>query len=94
MGINDGNHNPCSVLEIPADNKTEMGFHPTQKPVALFEYLIRTYTNEGETVLDNCSGSGTTAIAAERTGRNWICIEKDPIYYLGSVSRIYSEVNR
>lgn len=67
---------------------TEVGLHPTQKPVALFEYLIKTYTNEGETVLDNCSGSGTTAIAAERTGRRWICIEKDPDYHAASVKRL------
>ena len=54
--------------------------HPTQKPVALFEYLIRTYTNEGETVLDNCIGSGTTAIAALNTGRFFIGIEKEQKY--------------
>ena len=54
--------------------------HPTQKPVALFEYLIKTYTNEGETVLDNCIGSGTTAIAALNTGRFFIGIEKEKKY--------------
>ena len=54
--------------------------HPTQKPVALFEYLIKTYTNEGEIVLDNCIGSGTTAIAAHNTGRKFIGIEKEPKY--------------
>ena len=54
--------------------------HPTQKPVALFEYLIRTYTNEGDTVLDNCAGSGTTGIAAMNTGRKFILIEKDASY--------------
>lgn len=54
--------------------------HPTQKPVALFEYLIRTYTNPGDTILDNCAGSGTTGEAAERTGRNSILIEKEPKY--------------
>ena len=54
--------------------------HPTQKPVALFEYLIRTYTNEGEIVLDNVIGSGTTAVAAINTGRNFIGIEKEPEY--------------
>jgi len=58
----------------------EKGEHPTQKPVALFEYLIATYTNEGETVLDNCIGSGTTAIAAHNTGRFFIGIEKEPKY--------------
>jgi len=55
--------------------------HPTQKPVALFEYLIRTYTNEGDLVLDNCAGSGTTAIACLNTKRNYICMELDETYY-------------
>jgi site-specific DNA-methyltransferase (adenine-specific) len=54
--------------------------HPTQKPVALFEYLIKTYTNEGDLVLDNCAGSFTTAIASENLKRNWICIEKEAEY--------------
>lgn len=54
--------------------------HPTQKPVALFEYLIRTYTNTGETVLDNCIGSGTTAVACINTNRNFIGIEREPEY--------------
>jgi site-specific DNA-methyltransferase (adenine-specific) len=54
--------------------------HPTQKPVALFEYLIRTYTNEGEVVLDNCIGSGTTAVAAINTNRQFIGIEREPEY--------------
>lgn len=62
--------------------------HPTQKPVALFEYLIKTYTNEGETVLDNCIGSGTTAIACINTGRNFIGIEKEPKYVDISNKRI------
>lgn len=78
---------PRQRLEI----SRESGFHPTQKPVALFEYLIRTYTNEGETVLDNCSGSGTTAIAAHRTGRRSICIEKDLGYYLASCGRVWKD---
>ena len=54
--------------------------HPTQKPVALFEYLIKTYTNEGELVLDNCAGSGTTAIACLKTNRNYILIEQEIKY--------------
>lgn len=66
----------------------ERGLHPTQKPVALFEYLIRTYTNPGDLVLDNCSGSGTTAIAAENAGRRWVCMEQDPVYYFQSFGRI------
>jgi site-specific DNA-methyltransferase (adenine-specific) len=58
----------------------EVGLHPTQKPVVLFEYLIKTYTNEGDLVLDNCAGSFTMAIAAENLKRNWICIEKEEEY--------------
>lgn len=59
----------------------ERGLHPTQKPVALFEYLITTYSNEGDVVLDNCAGSGTTAIACMDNNRNYICIEKEEQYY-------------
>ena len=59
----------------------ERGLHPTQKPVKLFEYLIKTYSNEGETILDCCAGSGTTAIACINTKRNYICIEKEEKYY-------------
>jgi len=66
----------------------ERGQHPTQKPVALFEYLIKTYTNEGELVLDNCSGSGTTAIACMNANRRFICIERDETYHRKSIERI------
>jgi DNA modification methylase len=66
----------------------ERGQHPTQKPVALFEYLIKTYTNEGELVLDNCSGSGTTAIACMNANRRFICIERDETYYRKSLERM------
>lgn len=59
----------------------ERGFHPTQKPVALFEYLIRTYTNEDDIVLDNVMGSGTTGIACKNLNRNFIGIEKDKKYF-------------
>ncbi len=59
----------------------ETGLHPTQKPVALMEYLIKTYTNEGDTVLDNCMGSGTTGVACVNTNRNFIGIEKDEKYF-------------
>ena len=62
-------------------------FHPTQKPVALMEYLIKTYTNEGETVLDNTMGSGTTGVACKNTNRNFIGIEKDENYYNIAVRR-------
>ncbi|WP_288080647.1 site-specific DNA-methyltransferase [Pseudomonas sp.] len=59
----------------------EVGLHPTQKPVALMEYLIRTYTNEGDLVLDNCMGSGTTGVACMNTGRSFIGMEMDPDYF-------------
>lgn len=72
---------PGTVLELPANHPDNHGLHPTQKPVALYEYLIRTYTNEGETVLDMCAGSGTTGVAAVKTGRNFIGIEIDPGYF-------------
>src|SRR5699024_4084051 len=73
------------VLKFDSEGKT---IHPTQKPVALFEYLIKTYTNEGETVLDNCMGSGTTAIACINTNRNYIGFELDEGYYKASIERI------
>jgi site-specific DNA-methyltransferase (adenine-specific) len=66
---------PVDILEFPNDYPK---LHPTQKPVALFEYLIKTYTNEGAIVLDNCCGSGTTGIACQNTNRNFILIDKDP----------------
>jgi site-specific DNA-methyltransferase (adenine-specific) len=72
-----------SELRIPSSWQkfnTEVGLHPTQKPVALFEYLIRTYTNEGDTVLDSCAGSGTTGVACLNTNRKFILIEKDAGY--------------
>jgi site-specific DNA-methyltransferase (adenine-specific) len=71
---------PSNVLEYP-NIVGKKAIHPTQKPVALFEYLIKTYTNEGETVLDNCIGSGTTAVAAIKTNRNYIGFELDKYYY-------------
>lgn len=72
---------PVNILDdFPNCSNKGQNVHPTQKPVPLFEYLIKTYTNEGETVLDNCIGSGTTAIAAHNTGRFFIGIEKEPKY--------------
>ena len=71
---------------------SEQGFHPTQKPVKLIEYLIKTYTQENETVLDFTSGSGTTAIACLNTNRNYICIEKDETYFKQSLERIKNHV--
>jgi len=86
--INTGQHNPCSVLDIKADNKKEAGLHPTQKPVALMEYLIRTYTDERDTVLDFTMGSGTTGVACKNLGRDFIGIELDQGYFDIAVKRI------
>ena len=74
---------PLSVIEYHKSAKecnNTKRVHPTQKPLDLFEYLINTYSNEGETVLDNCLGSGTTAVAAINTGRNFIGIERETEY--------------
>lgn len=78
FNLPDGKKYMSNVLQF---RKDYTGFHPTQKPVALMEYLIRTYTNPGDTVLDNCMGSGTTGVAAVNTGRNFIGIERDPDYF-------------
>ena len=68
--------------------KIERGLHPTQKPVALFEYLIKTYTNEGDTVLDNVMGSGTTGVACKNLNRNFIGMELDETYFNIAKERI------
>ncbi|WP_242273355.1 site-specific DNA-methyltransferase [Bacillus cereus group sp. BfR-BA-01538] len=78
---------PRSVQRFSTDKQKE-AIHPTQKPVALFEYLIKTYTNEGETVLDNCMGSGTTAVAAINTNRNFVGFEKDSEIHAAANQRI------
>lgn len=72
---------PISILDFSNRGAGDRGMHPTQKPVALMEYLIRTYTNEGDTVLDNCMGSGTTGVACANTGRNFIGMELDAGYF-------------
>ena len=76
---------PNEILEIPVEPKN---MHPTQKPVALMEYLILTYSNEGERVLDNCMGSGTTGVACAHTNRDFIGIENDPQYYAMACERL------
>lgn len=81
----DTNKYPRSVLKFPCPHPP---IHPTQKPVALFEYLINTYTNEGDIVLDNCMGSGTTAIACMNTNRRYIGFELDEGYYELAIERI------
>ncbi len=82
--------NPSTILEFPSipANAKEWRGHPTQKPLRLFEYFIKTYTNPGELVLDNAAGSGTTGEAALRLGRKFILIEKDPAWYAECVERI------
>lgn len=82
-----GDRYPLTVLEFSRDREK---VHPTQKPVALMEYLIRTYTNAGDTVMDNCMGSGTTGIASVNTGRRFIGIERDEKYFQIARERILS----
>jgi site-specific DNA-methyltransferase (adenine-specific) len=79
---------PKTIISISNADSGRSSIHPTQKPVALFEYLIKTYTNEGDLILDNCAGSGTTAIACENTLRKWVCIEKDETYANAAIERI------
>ena len=79
---------PKSVIKIPQEHKCDGKSHPTQKPVALCEWLIKTYSNKGDVVLDNCMGSGTTAVACINTGRHYIGFEKDAEYYDRSIERI------
>ena len=85
--VNSGTRYPTSVLEF----NSEKGYHPTQKPVTLCEYLICTYTDEGETVLDCCMGSGTTGVACRRLNREFIGIEKDADIFKIAKKRIEGE---
>lgn len=87
--VNDGFRTPTSVIKYARDNIHKgSNLHPTQKPVALLEYLIKTYTNEGEIVLDNCMGSGSTGMACINTNRNSIGIELDEGYFNVAKERI------
>lgn len=86
LEIKDGSRCPVDILEF----EKESGLHPTQKPVALCEYLIKTYTNEGDKVLDNCMGSGTTGVACLNTKRDFIGIELDENYFKLAKDRIES----
>ena len=85
--------NPSSVQKFNNRGKDARGLHPTQKPVDLLEYLIKTYTNENETVLDNCMGSGSTGIACIRTNRKFIGFELDEKYFNIAKERIERETN-
>ena len=84
----EGERLPTTVLKF---NRVERPSHPTQKPTDLLEWLIKSYTNEGETVLDNCMGVGSTGIAAKKTNRNFIGIELDETYYNKAVCFISSQ---
>ena len=95
----DGTRNPISIVscrvpftpsktKIYEDKKVDLRVHPTQKPVALLEYLIKTYTNDGDIVLDNCMGSGSTGVACINTNRNFIGIELDEKYFEIAKERI------
>jgi len=85
---NNGFRYPITVQEFQQKWRRQDQLHPTQKPIPLLEYLIKTYTDEGETVLDNCMGSGTTGVACKLTNRNFIGIEKEPEYFNIAQKRI------
>ena len=95
----DGSRYPVDVIYFSNQNGAYFGNtenkvkHPTQKPVPLLEYLIRTYSNEGETVLDNCMGSGATGVACVRTNRNFIGMEINETYFQIAKERIQKEIN-
>jgi len=95
LGISDGTYGdeyyPVNILEFPNCSNKQENIHPTQKPVNLFRYLIQTYTVEGETVLDNCMGSGTTAVACIREKRHFIGFELNKEYFDKACERIRIE---
>lgn len=86
INVNEGTRFPRSVIKFSNDNHNSL--HPTQKPVDLLEYLIKTYTNEGDVVLDSCMGSGSTGVAALNCERKFIGIELDPNYFAIAERRI------
>ncbi|NCC88578.1 MAG: site-specific DNA-methyltransferase [Clostridia bacterium] len=79
---------PRSVQKVNVVNSQHGIVHPTQKPLSLIEYMIRTYTNEGDLILDNCAGSGTTGLGAKNLGRNFIMMEQDPKYFEIAKARV------
>jgi DNA modification methylase len=84
--------NPANVIYFNTPPNSKGKYHPTQKPVKLMEYLIKTYTNEGETILDFTMGSGSTGVAAKNTNRNFIGIEQDPAYYQIACNRLEDDL--
>ena len=89
---NHGERHPISVQEFQQKWRRQDQLHPTQKPVELIRWLIRSYSNEGDTILDNCMGSGTTAIACIREKRNFIGFELNKEYYDKACKRIKLEM--
>ena len=83
-----GERYPTNIIKFPLSRNNRIRLHPAQKPVELLEYLIKTYTNEGETVLDNCMGSGSTGVACKNINRNFIGIELDEKYFEIAKNRI------
>ena len=79
---------PTDVVEFATPSKSSNHYHPTQKPTDLLAYMIKTYTDEGDTVLDSTMGSGSTGVACQLTGRNFIGIEKDPRYFAVAQKRL------
>ncbi len=91
----DGSRYPRDIIRFSnGDKRKNVHFHPTQKPVDLLEYLIKTYTNEGDIVLDNCMGSGSTGVACVNTGRDFIGFELDENYFKIAEQRILSPDNQ
>ncbi len=90
---NEGTRYPKSILNISRNFSAQQQVHPTQKPVPLMEWLIKTYSNEGETVLDNCMGSGSTGMAAVKLGRKFIGMENDKEYFKIAEERIKETVS-
>jgi len=90
---NEGTRYPKSIINISRDFSAQQQVHPTQKPVPLLEWLIKTYSNEGETVLDNCMGSGSAGVAAVKLGRKFIGMESDSEYFDIATDRVSSAIN-
>lgn len=86
---NTGTRFPISVQDFKQNWSKQQQIHPTQKPTELSEWLIRSYSKEGDLILDNCMGSGTTCLAAKRLNRQFIGIEKDEIYFKIAEKRIH-----
>lgn len=90
--VNEGFRWPTNVVECGHDRNKDRGLHPTQKPVGLCARLIRTHSRPGEWVLDNCAGSGSTAVAALREGRRFVGFELNPDYHAAAMRRIAAEL--